>query len=245
MKFGKKPPNMGKKGAVVGMVICFVAMIAVASVYTSGRMQNVKDDAAEEDQISDQAKATGADDIKNDTKEKEEDNNAAPGKIAGNTDVDDTESSEETDQQTANSGTSVTFSKDESMKWPISGGVILGYSMDRTVYFKTLDQYKCNPAMIIDGEEGEQVVAAADGVVLNVTEDSETGKTLVLDMGNEYRAIYGQLTDIKYSAGQHVNQGDVVGKLAKPSKYYTEEGPNLFFKVTKDGVPVDPTQFLE
>lgn len=249
MKLGKKPPNMSKKGAVVGMVICFVAMIAVASVYTSGRMNRIKENQTQ-DQVKDEAQVTGTDDIKNPSsnevaKKDGSESNTTDNEPANPNGTGTTDAEEAKEQETAGGGKSVSFSADESMKWPVGGGVIMGFSMDRTIYFKTLDQYKCNPAMIIDGEEGDKVVAAADGVVLSMTEDSETGKTLVLDMGNEYRAIYGQLDDVQYSAGQYVAQGATLGKIATPSKYYTEEGPNLFFEVTKDGVPVNPTEFLE
>ena len=40
--------------------------------------------------------------------------------------------------------------------------------------------------------------------------------------------------------GDRVSAGDVVGKIAKPTIYYTEEGANIYYKLTKDGVPVDP-----
>ena len=32
--------------------------------------------------------------------------------------------------------------------------------------------------------------------------------------------------------------------MSEPSKYYCEEGSNLYFKLTKDGTPVDPFLFL-
>ena len=40
--------------------------------------------------------------------------------------------------------------------------MILGYSMDKTVFFQTLEQYKYNPAMIIAGEAGEMIGASAE-----------------------------------------------------------------------------------
>ena len=38
-------------------------------------------------------------------------------------------------------------------EWPASGAVIMGYSMDQTVFFQTLEQYKYNPALIVAGED--------------------------------------------------------------------------------------------
>ena len=41
--------------------------------------------------------------------------------------------------------------------------MIINYSMDSTVYFPTLDQYKYNPAVIIAGEVNDKVYAVAKG----------------------------------------------------------------------------------
>ena len=48
-----------------------------------------------------------------------------------------------------------------TLSWPVEGEVILPFSMDRSVYFKTLAQYQYNPAMLIGAEEGTEVFAAA------------------------------------------------------------------------------------
>ena len=42
------------------------------------------------------------------------------------------------------------------------------------------------------------------------------------------------------SATNPVAVGDMVGKVAKPTIYYAEEGSNVYFKMTKDGTPVNP-----
>ena len=47
------------------------------------------------------------------------------------------------------------------------------------------------------------------------------------------------------SEGQLVEEGALIGCVAEPTKYYCVEGSNLFFEMTKDGVPVDPVLYLE
>ena len=121
----------------------------------------------------------------------------------------------------------------------------MSYSMDKTVYFQTLDQYQYNPAMIVSGEVGETIGASASGIVTNIEETAETGTTVTMDMGNGYSAVYGQLTEVPLSIGDYVNAGETVGILAEPSRYYSVEGPNLYFEVMKDGEPVDPMNFME
>ena len=112
--------------------------------------------------------------------------------------------------------------------------------MDNTVYFKTLDQYKYNPAVMISATEGETVTVCADGKVTAIYEDAKIGHAVVLDLGNGYQATYGQLKDVQAEIGSIVTRGKELGKVAAPTKYYSVEGPNLYFALTKDGSPVNP-----
>ena len=76
------------------------------------------------------------------------------------------ERTEEQPKTQADAQTSLlSFADNSKLMWPVSGNVILNYSMDKTVYFKTLDQYKYNPAVIFSAEVGDQVIAATTGVV--------------------------------------------------------------------------------
>ena len=42
--------------------------------------------------------------------------------------------------------------------------------------------------------------------------------------------------------GDVVKAGDKVGTIAKPTIYYTQEGTNIYIKLTKDGVPTNPLE---
>ncbi len=130
------------------------------------------------------------------------------------------------------------------LQWPVEGSVLMNYSMDSSVYFATLDQYKYNPAMIISAEPEDAVAAAAAGTIASIFQDAETGLTVKMDIGDGYELTYGQLQGLNYKEGAHVDAGDVIGTVAKTSKYYSVEGDNLYFSMTKDGVPTDPTEYL-
>ncbi len=134
----------------------------------------------------------------------------------------------------------LTFSDGDTLAWPIVGNVLINYSMDKTVYFPTLEQYKYNPAIIIAAVEGEVITAAANGKVRSVAKDPELGNVIIMELGNGYELTYGQLKDITVSEGGFVNRGEIIGSVAAPTKYYSVEGCNVYFKLTKDGVPVDP-----
>ena len=136
------------------------------------------------------------------------------------------------------------FTESSLMEWPVSGQVVIDYNMDNTVYFPTLNVYKTSPAIAISAEAGTPVMAVANGQILSITENEETGTTVTVDMGNGYQAIYGQLKDIPFQAEEYVSAGAVLGYVNEPTKYYTKEGANLYFALQKDGTPLDPLQYL-
>ncbi|MDE6406100.1 MAG: M23 family metallopeptidase [Lachnospiraceae bacterium] len=137
------------------------------------------------------------------------------------------------------------FSEEDGLVWPIVGDVLINYSMDQTIYFPTLDQYKYNPAIVIAATQGENISAAADGRVTSVSYDRDTGNTVVMELGNGYELTYGQLENITVSEGSFVHVGDGIGTVAAPTKYYSLEGTNVYFKLTKDGEPVNPMSKLQ
>lgn len=151
----------------------------------------------------------------------------------------------ETENTSASVQPEINFTEDSSMLWPVSGQVVIDYSMDGTTYFSTLDQYKYNSAVVLAAAAGDPVQAAANGNVVSVVENEETGTTVTLDMGNGYQAIYGQLKDLAVTEGQTVESGTVLGYVNDPTKYYVKEGANLYFAMTKDGAAVDPMIYLE
>lgn len=137
-------------------------------------------------------------------------------------------------------GASLTFSDTDTLSLPVVGDVLVDYSMDKAVYHKTMNQYYYSPALVIAAKEGQTITAATDGIVTDVYYDAKTGNSISFDLGNGYELTYGQLADIGLKKGDRVTAGDVVGKVAKPTIYYAEEGTNIYYKLTKDGVPTDP-----
>ncbi len=147
-------------------------------------------------------------------------------------------------QVALNKGPEINFSEDTLMEWPVNGHVLIDYSMDQTVYFPTLDQYKLSPAISVQAVEGAPVVSAVNGTVYSIENDAETGTTVTMELGNGYQAVYGQLTDLDVAEGDAVEKGEIIGYVAAPTKYYSEEGSNLYFAMKKDGEPIDPIAYL-
>lgn len=146
--------------------------------------------------------------------------------------------------ETAGGGSEINFSEGDKLIWPVSGAVLMNYSMDKTVYFATLEEYKYNPALIIGGAVNDQVISAGKGIVKSIDKTPQEGTTVTVDMGNGYEAIYGQLQNVQVKTGDSVEAKTVLGYLAEPTRYYSVEGCNLYFEFRKDGQPVDPLQYL-
>lgn len=138
----------------------------------------------------------------------------------------------------------VHFGKEEKLQWPVVGKILLNYSMDRAIYFPTMQQYRYNPSIVIEAREGQEITAACDGIVKDISTNALTGNTVIMDLGDGYELTYGQLTDISLQKGELVETGQYIGKVASPTIYYAEEGCNVYFKMTKDQVPVDPVNYM-
>ena len=137
------------------------------------------------------------------------------------------------------------FSDTSRMAWPVRGNVVLDYSMDQTIYFPTLDQYKCNPGIVIQSEVSAPVAAPANARVLEVGNNEEIGNYVALDLGNGYQAVCGQLKEIEAAEGEYLTAGQIIGYVSEPTKYYSVEGVNLYFQLEKEGQAVDPLDYME
>ena len=128
--------------------------------------------------------------------------------------------------------------------WPVTGNVILGYSMDTTTWFPTLEQYKCNPANVIQSDVSTPVVAPADARILEIGHNEEIGNYLRLDLGNEYTVVCGQLKEIPVVENEYLHKGELIGYVAEPTKYYSVEGVNVYFELQHSGKPIDSLDYF-
>ena len=137
------------------------------------------------------------------------------------------------------------FTDTSKMTWPVRGNVLLDYSMDQTIYFPTLDQYKCNPGLVIQSDVSTPVAAPANAKVVAVGSNEEIGNYVTLDLGNDYTAICGQLKEVCAVEGEYLEAGQTLGYVSEPTKYYSVEGVNVFFELQHEGKTVDPLDYME
>lgn len=136
------------------------------------------------------------------------------------------------------------YSEEQGLTKPVNGEVLMPYKMDGSVYFATLDQYKYNPATLFSAEEGSDVYACAEGKIKSVFETAELGKGITMELGDGYTVTYGQLDEIEVVEGEFVQAGEKLGIVAAPSRYYVQEGTNLYFCMEKDDKPMNAEQLF-
>jgi murein DD-endopeptidase MepM/ murein hydrolase activator NlpD len=88
----------------------------------------------------------------------------------------------------------------------------------------------------------QEVVAAADGEVIYAdATKGGLGKAVVLQHGRGYRTVYAHLSIIVARDGDTVRQGQAIGGVGETGR---ASGPHLHFEVHKNGVPVNPEEYL-
>ena len=240
----KNDASKREKSAAVGLVVCFVAMIAIVGMITFSQYQQ----RTEQEQQKQLAEVEPQDTTETEDKDAEQDKTQSANTNSVQAELDipiEEETPDVVITPSLSQPSALEFSPSDVLIWPVDGNVILSYSMDQTVYFSTLDQYKYNPAMIISGEVGDEVLAAAEGEITSIETTAQTGTTITMNLGNGYKLVYGQVKEVCVHEGDRVAAGDVLGYVSEPTKYYSVEGPNLYFQLLKDGEAVDPLHYLD
>jgi septal ring factor EnvC (AmiA/AmiB activator) len=235
-----------RKKQYIAAVACLVAgAIGFAGVYATEKGQerkNAAQDVAEETQQTSPASY----EVKPQTstvQEEKEDTYSEPETEEQTAKAEETTETE--DEAAAVSVTQDTLHfEQDTASWPIEGEILLDYSMDASIYFPTLEQYRYNPAMVIAGAVNDKVTAMARGTITEICESEETGCTVTQDLGDGYTAVYGQLKELNFAEGDTVEAGQVIGYVSEPTKYYSVEGSNVYFSLQKDGQAVDPKEYL-
>jgi len=93
----------------------------------------------------------------------------------------------------------------------------------------------------IAGEKGQPVYATADGTVSQAGFQGDYGNLIVLDHGFGLETRYGHLLDYSVKSGDHVQRGDVIGRVGATGH---ATGYHLHYEVRANGKLLNPLQLL-
>ena len=128
---------------------------------------------------------------------------------------------------------------------PVSGEEISGYSMEALSYNQTTRDWRVHNGVDIAAEEGTEVLAAADGEVITVSEDDSLGYTVVIRHEGGYTTQYSSLAEnVSVQAGDAVTMGQTIGYVGCTALVETTLGSHVHFCVTYQDAPMDPADFL-
>ena len=102
--------------------------------------------------------------------------------------------------------------------------------------------WRLHPGVEIELPAGSNVMAAADGMVLD-SENTDKGFTITLDHGNGWSTVYSQLKEGLVRKGETVRKGQVIG-ISGISQCVTPEKPGFHFGIYHEKEPVNPEKII-
>lgn len=125
----------------------------------------------------------------------------------------------------------VTLPPPSEWQWPTDGAVVTRFGSSTGI----------NSGIDIGGTSGQPVVASADGrVVYAGTGLIGYGQLVIIKHNDTYLSAYGHTQKVLVEQGQEVTRGQQIAQMGLGP----QRQPRLHFEIRRNGVPVDPLQFL-
>ena len=126
-----------------------------------------------------------------------------------------------------------------------NGKVSQAFSGNTLVYNPTLGDWRTHNGLDIQAAEGDAVKTAASGMVVSIKSDELMGTTVVIEHAGGYTTQYSCLqAEPPVTEGQQVAAGDIIGLVGSTAAAESSMGPHLHFSVAKDGVIIDPSEYI-
>ena len=131
--------------------------------------------------------------------------------------------------------------------WPVTKNTITTSFHDPDYpYRKIIGEH---PAIDIRAAQGSTLRAAADGYVARVKFDGTTNYAYIMIIHNDgLSTVYGHVSAVSVTAEQYVKQGEVIGRTGGYPRSIGAgaftTGAHLHFEVRKNGIPVNPLDYL-
>ena len=124
--------------------------------------------------------------------------------------------------------------------WPVpsSGNVTSGFGSRMHPVFRVVRQHN---GIDIAAKHGANIVAADRGTVITSAYNSSYGHYVVVSHGNGMTTLYAHMSSRKASAGDTVDQGQVIGLIGSTG---VSTGPHLHFEVSSGGSRQNPMHYF-
>lgn len=119
-----------------------------------------------------------------------------------------------------------------SLEWPLRGVLYARFGKKGKEPHDGID---------LAAPAGQPVKTAATGKVIFAGEQKGYGLIVIVEHDDGLITLYAHNRDLRVKTGQKVRPGQVVATVGDSGK---TSGPHLHFEVRREGVPVDPLDFL-
>jgi septal ring factor EnvC (AmiA/AmiB activator) len=124
------------------------------------------------------------------------------------------------------------------LPWPIRGKVIASFGEQRSSQFNIKTK---NPGIEIEAEQGDEVLAVADGKVTYISRLRGYGNLVILGHDGGYYTLYAHLSEILVSPGEEVERIQRIGVIGESGLF---SRPCLHFEIRKGKQPQNPMEWL-
>lgn len=138
----------------------------------------------------------------------------------------------------------VRYTQMHNLAWPLEGAVLRAYDALELVYWEQLGCWKAHTGLDIAGEEGDGVLACADGEVTACAWDELWGWRVMVGHEDGRSMLYAGLENSLVGQGAAVRRGQTLGTLMKEIPCEREWGTHLHLEMHREGKTSDPEAVL-
>jgi murein DD-endopeptidase MepM/ murein hydrolase activator NlpD len=122
--------------------------------------------------------------------------------------------------------------------WPVQGWVTSEFGARQSPFRSGVEFHK---GLDISTRFGKEIIAPADGLVMNTGFDSQDGKFIRIEHGHGFSTAYLHLSRIAVKQGARVKKGDIIGNVGDTGR---STGSHLHYSVLVNNVQVNPRKYL-
>jgi murein DD-endopeptidase MepM/ murein hydrolase activator NlpD len=122
--------------------------------------------------------------------------------------------------------------------WPVRGWVTSPFG-NRTSPFSGI--VKFHEGIDVAAQTGMPIMAPADGVVVKAGFSTGYGNMVEISHGYGIKTVFAHNSRLNVKAGQRIKRGDVICYVGDSG---SSTGPHLHYEVRLNGLPVNPTKYM-